>query len=104
MRYIFETKIIFYFRFAFKETLAYFNINKILPDTIEFLYNTDMLMFNATLAIPDAETLRMLTSKLGRFLGMNIIETISLNKVTSRFIIDLNLPSNIFFLNSLKKN
>jgi hypothetical protein len=54
-----------------------------------------LLMFNATLALPDTETLRMLTSKLGRFLGLETVKIISLNKVTSRFIIDLNLPSKL---------
>jgi len=50
-------------------------------------------MFNPTLALPETELLRLVTSKLGQFLGLETIEIISLNKITSRFLIDLNLPS-----------
>lgn len=112
-------------RFIFNGKLSYFNINAILPEEMEFLYATDLLMFNATLvlnyyylkkiftqknllfflkAIPEAEKLRCITSKLGQFLGLKLIEIIPLNEVVSRFIIDLNLPSNlcVFLTNSVQ--
>ena len=60
---------------------------------MEFFYPYDHTMFNCTLALPDTNTLRFTTFKLGNFLGLKTIETLSLNQITSRFIIDLNLPS-----------
>ena len=36
--------------------------------------------------------MRYLTSKLGQFLGLDKIKIIPINSITSRFLIDLNLP------------
>ena len=49
-------------------------------------------------ALPEADVLRFTTSKLGQFLELNDIETISIEEIVSRFILDLNLPS-LFFIN-----
>lgn len=48
--------------------------------------------------MPQADYLRYLTSKLGQYLEINEIELIQLNKITNRYVLDLNLPS-IYFVN-----
>lgn len=44
-------------------------------------------------SLPSTEKLRCVTSKLGQFIGLKSIQTIPLNSISSRFILDLNLPS-----------
>lgn len=68
------------------------------------MYSYDTMMFNCTLALPSTNKLRSITSKLGQFLDLDIIETLSLNVITSKFIIDFNLPcTNLFsYLLNLK--
>ena len=56
-------------------------------------------------SLPQADHLRYLTAKLGQYLGIKQnIPSVPLQELTTRFIIDLNLPCRFAFLFiSLKK-
>ena len=83
---------------------------------MQFTYDRDSLMFNVTVrrffksffthmvllltcfrfkSLPKCEYLRYLTAKLGQYLNVGSIEIIPLERVTARFVVDLNLPSNL---------
>jgi hypothetical protein len=78
-------------RLIYDGKISYFNINKILPESLEFVYAEDSTTFNM-LSVPQADYMRYLTAKLGQFLNIGQVEVIPIENVISRFVTDLNLP------------
>lgn len=58
---------------------------------MKFVFSDDATMFNSK-RLPNANNLRFLTLKLGKFLGIDKIKLINIRQITTRYIIDLNLP------------
>ncbi|RNA41963.1 TATA box-binding -associated factor RNA polymerase I subunit B [Brachionus plicatilis] len=81
-------------RLMYNGKVSYFNIDEVLPAYMEFNYKEDSSMFNH-LSVPQADYLRMLTSKLGKYLEIDEIELIELKRVSSRYVLDLNLPNEL---------